>query len=166
MDETPKPRRFTILDCMILIAALGVWFFMLRHWGALMGPIIRAGGPGVWRTYAFLVIVGTLALIWVLTPAFLFMRLRRPRPHLRELIWQPGTMACTVAAVLFVPVSLVTAWNWLFPLVFAGAILSCWVLAAVTDRLRPEASWLDRLGRVLGIGWCLTGFLPIILAFL
>jgi hypothetical protein len=39
------------------------------------------------------------------------------------------------------------------------AILATWALLALSRRGRPERSWVDRTGRVLGVAWVLTAFL-------
>jgi hypothetical protein len=157
MSEEPhRRRRITLLDGMILFAALAVWFGMLVLSFLVLGVGYRPTPQG-WPWKEFLVPFNSISLVVLLTPVFLLMRLRRPRPRLVELAWQPGMMACTLAVVL-VPLSLL-GWvagldwyRWLLP----AAILGGWAAAAATGRLRPEPSWIDRFGRVLGVGWCLV----------
>ena len=114
--------------------------------------------------------------------AFLILRLRRPRPMLRRLARQPGMVACTVATVvlgiklinylsvagvLAIDLSSATAWYYLseevssdeFPFVpseVGCAVAAAWTIQAIGGRWRPEPSWIDRLGGLLGAFWIMT----------
>src|SRR3954453_6913158 len=94
------PRRFTLLDAMVVIAAIAVGLlpipFLLDVW-----TFSLAGSP-YWR---FLLLCGSMvdgmlcSFALTLGPALLALRLRRPRPRLRRVFRQPGTAACTAVVV-------------------------------------------------------------------
>ncbi len=109
----------------------------------------------------YYVLSGVVLIFWgfafSLTPAFLIIRLRRPRPSFRDLVLQPGVVACeatllghglTVSQALF---------EWLpEPLYWAAVATSiplAWAALAMRGRWRPEPGWIDRLGRILGVCW-------------
>jgi hypothetical protein len=95
-----------------------------------------------------------------LSPAFLVVRLRRPRADLRRLIRQPGLVACVAATLGLV--------YWLASLARAGRfsegsiqVLSvvnglwvgtAWIVLLIVG-WRAEPGWIDRMGLVLGICW-------------
>jgi len=126
--------------------------------------------------------VSPIAVAW--TFAVFLLRLRRPRPRLRLVFRQPGMAASTAALV----VTLMTALNyavavclvdlsshvvagtgtryaaipWLLVmrLPFLGdGIAVAWLLIWLSQTARPERSWIDRTGRVLGIYWLFTSTL-------
>jgi hypothetical protein len=98
---------------------------------------------------------------WVSGIPFLIVRLRRPRPALRSLICQPGFVACAAPVVIV----LATMPLALLPLSgLAGQVIEvvaqvllvvtaplAWALLIATRRWNPEPSWIDRLGRILGV---------------
>jgi hypothetical protein len=43
------------------------------------------------------------------------------------------------------------------PVLVGLSIVSSWTTLLVAGRWRPEASWIDRLGRVVAMGWLLAG---------
>jgi hypothetical protein len=118
-------------------------------------------------------------LLAVASVAVLALRLRRPRPPLNVLAREPGTVACAVASFIMVPASLViltrhyqasgslgVAWKRagidLQPEYLGGltfliglAIAVTWFVIKSRRWWVPAAGWLDRLGRLLGVGWIL-----------
>src|SRR5690242_7629615 len=89
--QDPPCRRFAILDGMILIAGAALWLaigrtLVLQFAGEFQKPV-EGGWSGTWRR--FFAVPGTFVFwsVIVLTPLFLIIRLRRPRPELRRLIW-------------------------------------------------------------------------------
>lgn len=174
---TPRsPRNFTILDGMILVAAVACGFALRRamtgDYGGVFEPLNWLGRNArepLWAVLPFLM---------TLTPAVLLIGLRRPRPVLRRLARQPGMAACC-AAMLPMTVTLagMAQVNWLrdpksagdpmvwlesaFAVAEGGALTGIWVLAAwlvlaIGSRRRAERGWIDRLGRLVGIGWLLV----------
>ena len=52
------------------------------------------------------------------------------------------------------------------PPLFGLAVLASWVTLVAGRRWRPEPSWVDRLGRALGLLWVLLGLAsPLLLLF-
>lgn len=127
-------------------------------------------------------IFGTCAFAFLAPPtiAAIGLRLRRPRPDRRELVGQPGSVACIGAGVAIL-VPLLDAYVRIRPLVsscmwgelfckdfllilvertipgslgLAGfGIALTWSLLAAGGRWRAEPSRIDRLGRFLGLAW-------------
>ena len=52
------------------------------------------------------------------------------------------------------------------PLPLAAAVLATWSLLIFNRRWRPEPSWIDRVGRCLGIYWLAAGLVVPILRVL
>ena len=86
------------------------------------------------------------------------MRVRRPRPPLRALLRQPGTVAG-----LAVTLGLIWVTGWLHLLFFGrlidgtvtaiavgGTVALAWACLALGWRWEAEPSWVDRMGRLLG----------------
>jgi hypothetical protein len=114
------------------------------------------------------------------TGAFLVTRLRGPRPRWRRLVLQPGFVgAVAVLAVLAVEAPMLVwgakidgRFGWSSPdrvarFVQNGVVLLAhhagwavavaWLTLALGGRWRPERSWVDRCGRVLGCVWIMIG---------
>ena len=170
-----RDRPFTVLDSMILIAALAVAFVSIK-------PVLETSRPGRWSLQS-----GTLAMVSasvvVLTPTVLFLKLRSPRPKRFLLVRQPdfvavvaATMMLSICALAFVVVTAIRTvrqdtanystflpyWQnqlWWVQLLryFAGtvgpAVLSCWVVLVISGIKRPSKGWLNLLGQSLGVIW-------------
>jgi hypothetical protein len=173
MEETaasdvgrPAGRPLTLVDAMIFILALGLGLALARPAMVLIADAVRSDPRWRFQTLAGAVSLGRmlnivlLNFLFFLLPAFLIVRLRRPRPPLRSLICQPGFVACAAPVVIV----LATLPLVLIPLsglservveigvqglLVASAPLA-WVFLITTRRWNPERSWIDRLGRVLG----------------
>jgi hypothetical protein len=156
-------RKPNLVDAMIVIAALAVGFglgraVIVESWrGRPRLPQFRL----FWVTQS--IHDGALACVWMLTLAFLVIRLRRPRPRLLDLLRQPGTVACLVAllmtALLVVNVAastdrprLSTWFQWL-SIVGANGVVLGWAMLGIARAWTPERSWIDRTGLVLGFCW-------------
>jgi hypothetical protein len=118
-------------------------------------------------------------LLAVASVTVLGLRLRRPRPPLYVLAREPGTVACAVASLVMIPAclailashlqtgaTLAMAWNRaaidLQPENLGGltfliglAIAVTWFVMSAKRRWLAAAGWLDRLGRLVGVGWML-----------
>jgi hypothetical protein len=171
------PRNFTLFDAIVSVAAVGLALAFARThlayaWANLCAIPFRgpAGWAGVWaylrtRTdvtgsivmYTF---VSMEALLLSSTLAFLIMRLRRPRPPLRRLIKQPGVVACEVWLLgMFLGICLAPLIED-YPLLAlivvistASAIPIAWTILVLRGHWETEPSWIDRLGRGLGVCW-------------
>jgi hypothetical protein len=102
-----------------------------------------------------------LNFLFFLIPAFLIVRLRRPRAALRSMISQPGFAACVTPVIVVLaatPLSLLPlsglpgqAIEIMVQVALVVAPPLTWVFLIATRRWNPEPSWIDRLGRVLGV---------------
>jgi hypothetical protein len=170
-----SPRRFTIADGMVLVAATAVGSLMTR---AYMPGFYRMMGFSSFRSFAdptglkrsFSWAFGPpscMVAAWMV--AAIPLRLRRPSPGRRGLSRQPGFVACAAAAgslaagLLWVwsmrhrpgfqrPDSFEQAWlsttHWT-----ASAVAGAWLTLLLNRRWRAEPSWIDRFGRLLGLYW-------------
>ena len=152
-------RTLTLLDGMALIAATAAGI-----------AIDRAAQPGlrvmygdlVWRWAAS---SSPLVSLWMLT--ILGLRFLPPRPPLRRLARRPGMVACFIVGVYSIwgCASLVVRalggplpphfdyWSYLASSLGhqVGAVVPvAWLTLAFSGRWRPEPSWYDRAGMVLG----------------
>ncbi len=164
-------RKVTILDAMILVAAIACGFALRRITDPALGDfgawdanwLGRVSGQSLAEAVPFLM---------ALTVAVLAMRVRRPRPQWRRIFRQPGTAACVAAIVPLASAWLqfaFAAWRnpgFLDPLsgsvdlrltqgtFLAGLwVLASWLALAISGRRRPERSRLDKFGRLVGLGW-------------
>lgn len=172
-------RRFTISDMMIVVPAAAVGAVILRaylpgHYAQLGRlPTLIGDRWGFWRFYVWIQGPGS-CLVVPLMAAAIGLRLRSPRPRWSRLVRQPGFVACVAVLVSAIPGLVWTATiyhrpgfreadgfrpAWTTTLEFAGtAVLGSWFALALSRRWRPECSWIDRLGRILGLYWLLLLF--------
>jgi hypothetical protein len=178
--DRPTSRPFRLSDATIFIAALGLGLALARPVIILIADAVRADPRWRFQTLAGAVSLGRmlnivlLNFLFFLLPAFLIVRLRRPRAPMRSIICQPGFAACAAPVVIF----LVTTPLALLPLsglagqvteivvqvLLVGASPLAWVFLIATRRWNREPSWIDRLGCVLGALWmvCLPAHLVLI----
>jgi hypothetical protein len=162
-------RRFSVLDAMILVAATAVGFGGIRACSpAFYSYQYTPIPPPPWLNWLAVVLsnwafyLSPLPAAW--TFAALVLRLRSPRPPLRRLMRQPGTVASFAATMLI----LIGVVHYLLdvhnpsshdgPFQYTSFSLGCgvaaaWLILALSMRWRAERSWIDRLGRVLGAYW-------------
>jgi hypothetical protein len=167
--DRPTSRPFGLADAMIVIIALGLGLAIARPALVLIANAVRSDPRWRFQTLDGAVSLGSmlnivlLNLLFFLLPAFLILRLKRPRPPLRLLIGQPGFAACAapVAVVLVVlPLSLLAPSGlgqqiieFAAQVIVIAAVPLAWVFLIATRRWDPEPSWIDRLGRILGALW-------------
>ena len=129
-------------------------------------PRVRNWGPYVPDQGLALVtlrqgVVCSLPILVYLVFALLLLRVVRPRPAWGEILRQPGCTACLAVAgslclgawveiLAGIRVSLAVA---------AVAVTMTWVIQRVAGWWQPEPSWIDRTGRVLGLGWVVAGMI-------
>lgn len=167
-------RKLTILDAMILVAAVACGMAMTRTFHP--SSDVWLADPNNWFgriTNDPVKAIVVVPFLMTFTPAVLMIRMRRPRPRFRRLMRQPGMVASCAAAVP-IAVSLLrlahrewpgdssAALNGIInsdPL-FADCALDAgvWILAAwlvlwLSGFRRPERSRIDRVGRFVGAGW-------------
>ncbi|MFO0888604.1 MAG: hypothetical protein U0790_05580 [Isosphaeraceae bacterium] len=185
-------RTFNVGDAMILVAgtafllAFGRWqhlAYLLGQIGGLCRTIAAYNSSftsaqraiwqeqlaSYWSTVCWYGLQLSEGLLLALVPTFLLVRFRRPRPPIRALLRQPGT----VASLAFVfGVVWVTGWlhrlflgkfnYWTANSVAAGcAVAVAWALLALSRKWEAEPSWVDRLGRVLGAVAIANGLLVV-----
>jgi hypothetical protein len=173
----PLRRRFTLGDGLILIASLALTLSVLRstNWFARIPrsvsiwwdarprfvggfPWFFAWGPSARMAVSLMVAEFVLLLSSVLFGLTLvqpFLRLRRPRPPLRDLARQSGFVVCLgviVGSLIFVDLEWVARIDVAWGAILASALLLFWPVLGLPP-WRSEASWIDRLGRAVGWGW-------------
>ena len=175
----PTSRRFTLGDAVVLIAVFAVYCAeRTPHVGLsripsylsqaptvfrylyLGGPSARSGYSStyprfLWETPITIYMEVVMPLIALGTPAVFLLRLRTPRPPWRSLLRQPGFVACLSVLVAFwIGVDL----TWLGVLLpeslsVGVAVAVAWVVLFASRRWQSERSWIDRAGRMVGVGW-------------
>jgi hypothetical protein len=196
--STPHPtgrlaaRRFGLLDAMILLAGLSLSLALGGHLLVLFADSLarfcRAAldrhtslldnWPAFWRAahddlrntlwYAFQFLLG---LLFGMTPAFFVVRLRRPRPPLRALVRQPGTVAAL--AILFGLFWVLGSIHYLFPdqldaitapgIAVGSTVAAAWCVLALSRGWESERGWIDRTGRLLGVAAVAAGLLGLLI---
>jgi hypothetical protein len=192
MDESvPAERRLNLLDIMILVGAIAVQVAYARgrdeyyrgfYGVATTAEILRelrkippdlSSIPAIANLNAVLFTRHAPSLL-LGTITWLVLRLRRPRPSLRELAHQPGYLASVVVVSGFSVGSVLTFLH--EPVMFDGnpadwliagiwtprvglAVAAAWLTLRLNSRWCPERGWIDRSGRVLGVLWIGMGLL-------
>jgi hypothetical protein len=167
LARKPNERSVTVVDVMILVAATACAFALLRAAGWEI--LIPEGFSGrlLFIYFSQLCLSAYFALLSCWTFAFILIRFRKPRPRVRRLFREPGIVACSAAAaalivVAAVELALLLARNpWfqkeiIFTRISAHASFSALgglVTLLLSGRWRAQKTWIDRLGRALGIGW-------------
>ncbi len=166
-EEWQRSRPFGLADAMILIIAVGLGLALARPAITIIAYTLRADPH--WRLQTVGGAIGLVRMLnivllnflFFLLPAFLIVRLRRPRPALCSLIYQPGFVACALPVFIVLatlPLALIPSSG------RAGEVIGiavqillvvtvplAWVLLIVTRRWSAERGWIDRLGRILGV---------------
>jgi hypothetical protein len=166
-------RRLNLVDGMIFVATTACGLAVPRAWMTSVVPIRKQfwASPASWREALTLAILDGLEasfpVLLTTTLAILAIRLRQPRPRLLRLAREPGFMACIVAALAVLlgvafMIPLVLARGVWFAEAFAllsytreggSAVMGAWLVLAMGRRWRPQAHWVDRLGRLVGVDW-------------
>jgi hypothetical protein len=164
---------------MILVAATAPAFALMRQRWPLYIEIQRSYNNMLCQIRDNLLTISYAAAMWSL--AGLVLRLRQPRPDVRFLTRQPGMVAFMAAAIVLA-IRLMNFGSVLSVLVIDGtyfwlgqialdldpeswraipseigcAVAAAWIVQATGGRWRSEPSWIDRMGRILGIYWIAT----------
>jgi hypothetical protein len=164
--ESESCRRFTLADGLISIAAvaagLGIATFHADLHRRDMGNFDAVSAVDL----TLKSIYWTALLMMI---ALIPMRLRRPRPPMRRVRRQPGFIACvavglaTAFVILDWAPSVFGAHSDWFVAKFLSIISSArtigpivataWLVLGLSGRWQCESTWIDRLGRILGIAW-------------
>jgi len=175
-------RPLGLLDMMVLVAAFGPVFLVLRdHYESYRVP----STPSVYRTVEAILAV-TNSILMGLTLAFTVSVLRRSRAGLRLVLRRPGPAACLAAFAAIVvmttrmSVKVYAMGDWggsfelryIYPWLVNGyvrigfAVLGAWLALLLTRGWRPEPSWVDRAGRVLGWAWLSEALFHVLLPWI
>jgi hypothetical protein len=131
-----------------------LWPWMLRqHWRAIL-----------WRSLDLLEVS-----LWSMAPAFLLLRARAPRPPWRTLFLLPSTVAVLVVVVgrlgfaakqhgrVLGHLEEVTERAFGVGLL----VLTAWAALIVSRNWRAERTWIDRMGRLIGVVAIASGLLSL-----
>jgi len=172
-NEPVVDRRFDLVDGLIVVAAVAASVAAVRFVAKLHF------GPGVLEKYldpSFLrrtlarhpefatqtALFVSRVITWLLTVwslAFVLVRVRKPRLDLESTAWLPGSVgvwATPAGGVLGLIFAAVGGAPRLGFLIYVSAVPAAWVWLGVTRQWRPVDGWIDRSGRVLGVGWWLS----------
>ena len=165
---------------MIFIIAFGLGLALARPAIVVIADAVRSDPRWRFQTVngavslARMVNIVLLNFLLFLLPAFLIVRLKRPRAALRSVVCQPGFAACAAPVAVFfaiLPFALFTISGLAgqvieiaYQVLIIGAAPLAWVILIATRKWNPEPSWIDRLGRILGVLWmvCLPTHLLLI----
>jgi hypothetical protein len=175
MQEAPS-RRFNLGDAMVMIAAITPSLVLIRVGVGLglfeVGKMTETGGrpsPLARQLVEFFNVGGGCVLAG-LVPAVLILGLYRAQPSRRDAARGPGLVACFVAVaasilpILWFAGTVLVESRLPYPIysvpfnnmfgrwmIAAGPmILGAWIALAFQDRWRPNSTWTDRAGCVLG----------------
>ena len=107
--DQPTSRPLSLADAMIFIIALGLGLALARPAIILIADAVRSDPRWRFQTLSGDISLGRmlnivlLNFLFFLLPAFLIVRLRRPRPALRSLLCQPGFVACAAPVIIVLP---------------------------------------------------------------
>ncbi len=189
---TTRGRKLSVYDSLISIGGIalllkyglrdfinlfeqfrGLCSTIAAHYGFISarpyGPpqFLMRSMANYWSSVLWYGVQASEVLILVMTPVFLLMRARRPRPPIRALLRQPGTVAG-----LAVPLGLIWVAGWLHllffgriidgtvtPIAVGGTVALAWACLALGRRWEAEPSWVDRTGRLLGASAIAVGLI-------
>jgi hypothetical protein len=122
----------------------------------------------------------TLPYLFVLTMSLFVLSVRQPWSSLRRWVRRPGAVACVAASFALVVTAVVALtwglspavawglipfpraqpipeflgwWGTFMPEAPAYSIIGAWTALILTGQWRPQPTWIDRAGRLLGLGW-------------
>jgi hypothetical protein len=182
MDGT-RPRKPTLVDAMILVAATGVGLAVVRTWApSYYAWSYNPSPPPTWLEWSAFVLPAWAAYLspvpaaW--TIATLILRLFPPRPPLRIACLQAGSsavLAATMAASVNFVYLVLHVWMkrsgyhemaFVYTTHSAGiAVGAVWLVLALGAAWKAEPTWIDRWGRTLGAYWLLMIPLQILSLF-
>ena len=186
-----KPvRRLGLLDLMILIAATGPAIYLFQQFDRASPALtyIASTEMAPSKIRPWFLSYGLVPGFSVLTLSLLPIRWLETRPRPRRAVRAPGTIPGLVAAFAFGVVAARVALDWpairqthfafvglvtpvgLLSLRLVGtkdlvgpAVAFSWILLAIGGGWRPEANWVDRTGRAVGVIWIVLGMVSWVL---
>jgi hypothetical protein len=195
-DRAAEPAcglEFRLADAMILLAGLALALAAGAHILVLLAAEagrfyaaaathredLLSNGSSFWRAthdhlrntlwYGF---QAAEAFLLGMTPAFLVLRVKQPRPALRVILGYSGTAAAlAILFGLFWVMGLLVLW---FPdrfrsetaagIAVGGTVAVVWGVMALCRRWVAEPSWVDRVGRVLGVTAIATALVGLVIS--
>src|SRR3954462_11536712 len=89
----PRCRPFKLIDAMILVATAAAWMALMRpRWNQFQMVWTAIRKVPTWQSYMGIAQSGLALSLWMLTLAYLVMRLIPPRPPRSDLIRQTGML--------------------------------------------------------------------------
>ena len=170
-DAPAVPRRFTLADAMVLVAATAVGFALagtISDWFAGLGQSV----PTTFRTFAaWFALTVPVAAAW--TSAVVVLRGFSPKGSAGRSTRSIGHLAAGAATLAMAFGAPALAIPWLLsygstdtdtheivlmisPMVLAGAILGARLSLRLAGRRERPIDWVDRLGRLLGWYWVIV----------
>ncbi len=142
---------------MILVAAAALWMAAMRPgWDQFRMVWNNIRKTPSWQSYVGMAQGGLHLFLWMLTLAYLVMRLIPPRPFGSDLIRQPGMLFLGITIALAIFLMLISGFVPLVPwtnVVVALALGLFWFAASRRYRSRAELGWIEAVGRSVAIGW-------------
>ena len=185
-------RRFHLFDAMVLIAILALGWTAARAYVVDCLGYLRLGvslTDSFWDCIDTLRYGGIpFALVWAVALVLIRVPALRHRHQRRCLCTQPGFTAALAVVACFAVVFLDSIARTLFLRVKSGvwgpwnvtklalsdihmlmvaapsAVAATWLVLALGGRWRPERSWLDRTGLLLGVYWISWPIVPWLVA--
>ena len=156
----PRCRPFKLIDAMILVAAAALWMALMRPWWNQFQMVwINNRKAPSWHDYVGIVQGGLSLSLWMLTAAYLGMRLIPPRPRGSDLMRQPGMLFLGLMIALGILLLLLSAFVPLVPwtnVIIAFALGLSWLAASRRYRSRAELGWIEGIGRSVAVGSIVT----------
>ena len=150
-------RPFKLVDAMILVATAAVWMALMRpRWSQFQMAWTGIRKAPTWQSYVGIAQNGLALSLWMLTMAYLVMRLIPPRPPKSDLIRQPGMLLLGLMiglVILLMPLSVfvpLVPWT---NVIIALALGLSWLATCRRYRARAESGWIEGLGRIVAVGW-------------
>jgi hypothetical protein len=171
-------RRLRIADVLVLVAATAIGIAWMSRWSLPYvirqkllvkydpSPVLMPPEDGNFADAgAYLLAPWAFSLV--------ILRMLRPRPRQRALLNRPGFVATGVATAVILQQlvrfqienarlygSLRNGFVMVFeatnPTPIALAVMASWSLMVACGRWHPEASWVDRAGRAVGVAYVLA----------
>jgi hypothetical protein len=180
-SEDARPRRLTLADSIVLIAALGIGLWVSRY-GLILWLSVLFGGfdRQVWTSrpialswhWGTLILRHTQPSVGILTLTVFGLSFVHPRPTLRQMAQQPGFVSCLAASLAIVVggslnfATCTTRPNPGYELQNYTslsltrlcsepglAIGACWMTLALSHAWRSDRTWTERAGTMLGAYW-------------
>lgn len=180
-------RKFSIADGLILIAGIAAGLGFTRFitpyitpemlWNDFIYPREKLSLRYFLELTQELGVIVGIPFMAASTPAFLVIQLIKPRSPWRRLRRQPGFIVCLLPTLITAITILVAGTSvglslWepqgsptdeyapayiLGGFLAGSSVLSSWVTMRLCGIYRPQPTWTDRIGRLIGLAWIAIG---------